>query len=98
MIRRPPRSTLFPYTTLFRSLGVITTDGTVDIYNEKTLRSTMGSIFYIPVIEDSKFEFLNMLRENQFKLLVSSLKDSNNIYDIDFKDKKLVVEIGRAHV
>jgi len=76
------------------ALGVITTDGTVDIYNEKTLRSTMGSIFYIPVIEDSKFEFLNMLRENQFKLLVSSLKDSNNIYDIDFKDKKLVVVVG----
>src|SRR5258706_12031090 len=25
MIRRPPRSTLFPYTTLFRSLGVIPT-------------------------------------------------------------------------
>src|SRR5258705_10134234 len=23
MIRRPPRSTLFPYTTLFRSLGVV---------------------------------------------------------------------------
>src|SRR3712207_7538136 len=26
MIRRPPRSTLFPYTTLFRSHGVDTTD------------------------------------------------------------------------
>src|SRR5258708_28464154 len=25
MIRRPPRSTLFPYTTLFRSLTVLTT-------------------------------------------------------------------------
>src|SRR3989475_3951269 len=25
MIRRPPRSTLFPYTTLFRSLGASTT-------------------------------------------------------------------------
>src|SRR5256885_11764601 len=24
MIRRPPRSTLFPYTTLFRSAGIIT--------------------------------------------------------------------------
>src|SRR2546422_2085991 len=23
MIRRPPRSTLFPYTTLFRSLGIL---------------------------------------------------------------------------
>src|SRR3712207_7700849 len=27
MIRRPPRSTLFPYTTLFRSLVVGTSDG-----------------------------------------------------------------------
>src|SRR3712207_9211820 len=27
MIRRPPRSTLFPYTTLFRSLGRYGTDG-----------------------------------------------------------------------
>src|SRR2546427_10674392 len=26
MIRRPPRSTLFPYTTLFRSLGVLRRD------------------------------------------------------------------------
>src|SRR2546430_16903176 len=25
MIRRPPRSTLFPYTTLFRSLGAVST-------------------------------------------------------------------------
>src|SRR2546427_7968698 len=27
MIRRPPRSTLFPYTTLFRSLGLRLGDG-----------------------------------------------------------------------
>src|SRR3989442_7706751 len=27
MIRRPPRSTLFPYTTLFRSHGVVPVDG-----------------------------------------------------------------------
>src|SRR2546422_4854499 len=26
MIRRPPRSTLFPYTTLFRSLGLLEAD------------------------------------------------------------------------
>src|SRR5260370_15133761 len=29
MIRRPPRSTLFPYTTLFRSQGVLTNIATV---------------------------------------------------------------------
>src|SRR3712207_7243164 len=27
MIRRPPRSTLFPYTTLFRSVGLLDTIG-----------------------------------------------------------------------
>src|SRR2546427_7509400 len=27
MIRRPPRSTLFPYTTLFRSFGAVEIDG-----------------------------------------------------------------------
>src|SRR5258708_8131635 len=29
MIRRPPRSTLFPYTTLFRSLGALSAEARV---------------------------------------------------------------------
>src|SRR5260221_8530148 len=42
MIRRPPRSTLFPYTTLFRSVGTLTaTGGTIDgIAIGSTTRST----------------------------------------------------------
>src|SRR3712207_7059442 len=31
MIRRPPRSTLFPYTTLFRSVGVLEGVGEGDV-------------------------------------------------------------------
>src|SRR3712207_7997583 len=31
MIRRPPRSTLFPYTTLFRSLVVVAGDHVLDV-------------------------------------------------------------------
>src|SRR3712207_9272079 len=39
MIRRPPRSTLFPYTTLFRSGGAIATSSErlVDLYREMAL-------------------------------------------------------------
>src|SRR2546430_4938616 len=32
MIRRPPRSTLFPYTTLFRSIAVFTAGGLSGIF------------------------------------------------------------------
>src|SRR5687768_17844756 len=37
MIRRPPRSTLFPYTTLFRSL---TLDRMAELWKERTGRRT----------------------------------------------------------
>src|SRR5437016_6616278 len=41
MIRRPPRSTLFPYTTLFRSLDRIATAG--DPESKRLLDSQDGS-------------------------------------------------------
>src|SRR2546425_1533713 len=37
MIRRPPRSTLFPYTTLFRSQGVVLRDTNPIAYLEDPL-------------------------------------------------------------
>src|SRR3712207_7551620 len=40
MIRRPPRSTLFPYTTLFRSLMKITVIGCWGAYPEKNEATT----------------------------------------------------------
>src|SRR3712207_8556248 len=40
MIRRPPRSTLFPYTTLFRSTG---TKGVRVSVNKKGVRTQVGS-------------------------------------------------------
>src|SRR5256885_13300455 len=39
MIRRPPRSTLFPYTTLFRSLGRLAeADGPGAIYSDLRMK------------------------------------------------------------
>jgi rRNA methylases len=75
------------------ALGVIVTKGTVDIYNEKTLRSTMGSIFKIPVIEDENLGFTKALKENGFKLLVSSLEDSVDFYNVNLKEN-LIIAVG----
>ncbi len=43
--------------------AIILTKGTVDIYNDKTIRSTMGSIFYIPIIYDNDLSILKGLKE-----------------------------------
>src|SRR3989449_11349911 len=45
MIRRPPRSTLFPYTTLFRSIGLLKLDDKADatLYKMLRRRETLGS-------------------------------------------------------
>src|SRR2546427_8243324 len=45
MIRRPPRSTLFPYTTLFRSLVFEVCDTGVGI--EKSLHGELFTPFYL---------------------------------------------------
>src|SRR5205807_4797870 len=43
MIRRPPRSTLFPYTTLFRSIEALLRQGRdADGYLAETLRAARG--------------------------------------------------------
>lgn len=73
--------------------GVIYTKGTVDIYNEKTLRSTMGSIFHIPVIEDDSLSITNSLKEKGFKVIVSTLDTDNNFFNVDLTGN-LIISIG----
>src|SRR5258705_7899448 len=48
MIRRPPRSTLFPYTTLFRSrIQVSTAPGTDGIVRRIEVRAREGGQFWV---------------------------------------------------
>src|SRR5260221_13297358 len=42
MIRRPPRSTLFPYTTLFRSLGTRLPGGPTALVRERDAQVVLG--------------------------------------------------------
>lgn len=75
------------------ALGVLITKGTVDIYNEKTLRSTMGSIFKIPIIYDNDLSLVQKLRNGGFKLITSSLDTDKNFYDVDLKEK-VIISVG----
>lgn len=74
--------------------GIILTKGTVDIYNDKTIRSTMGSIFYIPIFyDDNNFTIIKKLKEADFSLVATSLKESKNFFDEDLKSK-IILAVG----
>lgn len=73
--------------------AVILTKGTVDVYNEKTLRSTMGSIFNIPIIEDKDLTYTKNLLDNGYSLVASSLEAENNFFEEDLTSK-VIISVG----
>src|SRR2546422_7904899 len=63
MIRRPPRSTLFPYTTLFRSVFVCGDGTTVGLWHSMIRwlgdRARVCGVVEVPLQEDRKSTRLN---------------------------------------
>src|SRR3712207_8408589 len=86
MIRRPPRSTLFPYTTLFRSEGVIKGRGLrdADLTEKMAFFELYGSLCgepgvgYLDELLDRKSTRLNSSHAN-ISYAVFCLKKKNNI-------------------
>src|SRR2546425_12451693 len=63
MIRRPPRSTLFPYTTLFRTVNVMLQKESVKARLEAGLSFTEFSYMLLQA-----YDFLHLFRERQCTL------------------------------
>lgn len=74
--------------------GIILTKGTVDIYNDKVIRSTMGSLFYIPIIQDDdNLSFTKKLKDDGFSLVATSLQESKDFFKSDLKGK-IILSVG----
>ena len=70
---------------------IIVSKGTADAFNSKVVRSTMGAIFRIKIIECENLEqTLKETQKNNFRIVVSSLQTKNSLYDINF-DKKVII-------
>src|SRR5258707_8310716 len=94
MIRRPPRSTLFPYTTLFRSLSFLV--GRVDEHGKNIVRVGIAALLIGPFgdrtlqlgrgaqpFEIRSEEHTSELQSRQYlvcRLLLEKKKKSKKIY------------------
>src|SRR3712207_9361604 len=85
MIRRPPRSALFPYTTLFRSIigdlhtaALVGTDGTIDWLCLPTFDSP--SVF-CSILDDEKGGHFSLRPVNYTRTQQLYLPDTNVLLD-----------------
>lgn len=66
--------------------GIIMTKGTVDIYNPKTIRSTMGSVYRMPFFyTDDLLGVMKQLQERKVKLYAAHLKGNQFYHQMDFQ-------------
>ena len=77
------------------SIGVkqiIVSKDTVDSYNPKVVRSTMGASFRINVIEtENLIDTIKEIQKNGYEVIATSLETNNSIYDIDFMKKAIII-------
>ncbi|NBD27704.1 TrmH family RNA methyltransferase [Paenibacillus glycinis] len=77
--------------TIIRSADAVGADavvlgrGCVDLYNPKTVRSTMGSLFHLPVIEGDLAELLPEAKQQGIHVVGTSLQASATCYNYDWR-------------
>ena len=75
--------------------GVVTTPGTVDFYNPKALRATMGSIFRLPTVRtDSLTDFIMRFRTKGYQVVAAMVSAKARYFDVNFM-KPTVLLLGQ---
>lgn len=83
----------------FGADAVLMAPGCADLYNPKTVRSTMGSMFHIPVVcENSYLETIKLCIDSGFTVITGSLDGAVLPEQIDFTKGKYLLCLGNeAH-
>lgn len=65
--------------------GVITTQNTVDGYNSKAVRATMGSIFRLPVLKlDDPLDAVSTLKKKGYRIVATTAHTKTSYLDVDY--------------
>jgi RNA methyltransferase, TrmH family len=77
--------------------GVFIGLGSVDLYNPKVVRATMGSLFHLPVFEVDLLNVLPALKERGIQVIGTSVQADQTVYDVDLTGNVVFVIGSEAH-
>ncbi|MBO8156416.1 MAG: RNA methyltransferase [Bacillaceae bacterium] len=63
--------------------AVIFGKGTVDVYNEKTIRATQGSLFHVPVYSGDLLEWSRQLKEYGFSIWTTAIEEGKALQTLE---------------
>ena len=70
---------------------IIVSKGTADCYNSKVVRSTMGAIFRVNVIERELDKVIKEMKKRDIKVYATDLKTNKTIYDVDYRKSAVII-------
>ncbi len=70
--------------------------GSVELYNPKVIRSSMGSVFHLKIYENVTIENLNELKSKGYSIICSDLK-GQDIFNFNLPEKSILVFSNEAH-
>jgi len=70
---------------------IIVSPGSSDCYNSKVVRSTMGAIFRVNVIERDLEKVIKEMQKREIKVLGSDLKTDKTIYNMNFEKTAVII-------
>lgn len=76
--------------------AVIVASSQTDLYNPNVIRSSIGTVFTVPVYEAENDELLDKLKKESYKIYGAALEKAQDFLEPDYKNSSAIV-IGTEH-
>lgn len=74
--------------------AIFASKNSVDLYNDKVIRSTQGALFHIPYFQMEMKDAISLLKKNDFSIYATALKNAKPLSSFSTTDEKIAIVLG----
>ncbi len=75
---------------------VLMSEGSVELYNSKVVRSTMGSVFHLEIYENVSYQNLEKLKDKGYQIICSDIQ-GEDILNFSLPEHSVIVFSNESH-